>query len=110
MLLGSVFVVLAIGVMAFAVITQPFSAHIADEGGQVTTRKETQIREQYQQRLDWLRELETSKLAGKIDEADYAAQKQALEKEAAALTQKLDEISGELSRSESLKKIGRAHV
>jgi rubrerythrin len=103
MLLGSVFVVLAIGVLAFAVITQPFSAHSNDEDDQAAASKETDINEQYQKRLTWLSELETTKMAAKIDEVDYEAQKQALEKEAAAFLVKLEEISIDLSRSESLK-------
>ncbi len=84
MVLLSVFIVLAVGILSFAAITSVFSPEGQKElsGG---VDASALLDKNYQQKINWLRDLESDRAAGKIDEADYSEQKGFLEQEALAL-------------------------
>lgn len=84
MALLSVFIVLAVGILSFAFITSVFSSEGQKElsGGEDKTVPQD---ENYQQKINWLRDLESDRAAGKIEEEDYSEQKSSLEQEALAL-------------------------
>lgn len=84
MVLLSIFIVLAVGILAFAVITSVFG----HEDRQVLSTGNHSLalaEKTYQQRLNWLRELESDFAAGKIDHTDYNKQRSKLEGEALSL-------------------------
>jgi rubrerythrin len=84
MVLLSVFIVLAVGILSFAYITNGFNAEGqkrlpagVDAGDLLDSA--------YEQKVHWLRDLESDLVTGKIGETDYSEQKQVLEREALML-------------------------
>ena len=84
MVLLSIFIVLAVGILAFAVITSVFNRE--DQQLLSTGNRSGMLAEKtYQRKLTWLRELEDDFAAGKIDHTDYNKQRSKLEREALTL-------------------------
>jgi len=82
MLITSIFIIIAIGILAFAVITSP----LYDVIGHESTAEEPHLQESaqliYQRDRDWLHDLEIEFAAGKIDQVDYTRQRNKLQAEA----------------------------
>lgn len=80
MVLTSIFIVIAVGILAFTIIARPFHEGVED------INTEQAVIDQELAVLDvrcktWLRDLEFEFSSGKMDEADYQQQKALLEKE-----------------------------
>lgn len=84
MVLLSVFIVLAIGILAFAYITNVFNP-AAQKGLPAGIEPGKLVDRAYEQKIHWLRDLESDLATGKIGETDYSEQKRALEQEALVL-------------------------
>ncbi len=89
MVITFVFILLAVGILTFAVITQPFYE---------VSRNETKTKEgltdptsviAYEKHQDWLRDLDIEFSAGKISAQDYQAQKKLLSAEIIRLEQQV---------------------
>ncbi len=82
MVVFSIFILLVVGVLAFAYITSVFNHEnqksLIVSGGNSSAG----IEQRYQNMLGWLRDLENEYTSGKIDSQDYENQKSELEKEA----------------------------
>jgi NADH pyrophosphatase NudC (nudix superfamily) len=80
MVLTSIFIVIAVGLLAFTIIARPFHEGVED------INTEQAVIDQELAALDvrcktWLRDLELEFSSGKMDEVDYQQQKALLEKE-----------------------------
>jgi hypothetical protein len=75
MVLTSLFVILAIGVLAYAVITQPFYGERLQGEHVDGSAKKLECVLRLQQRQSWLQDLETAFASGQLEEADYAHQR-----------------------------------
>jgi rRNA maturation endonuclease Nob1 len=81
MLLTSVFVIIAIGVLAFAVITRPLYDVTAMQSELVEPATKESLMDDYDRHLAWMRDLDIELSAAKIDLADYTRQKAELQTE-----------------------------
>lgn len=84
MVLLSVFIVLAVGILAFAYITNVFNPE-GQKGLPAGVDAGRLLDKAYEQKVHWLRDLESDLATGKIEQADYSEQKQTLERQALTL-------------------------
>lgn len=82
MLLTSIFLILAVGILAFAVITQPFYEAGVEPGTSPVSTDHKAQEEAYQLRLLWLADLENDRITGKINQQEYERQKNRFQQEA----------------------------
>jgi hypothetical protein len=95
MVLTSLFVILAIGVLAYAVITQPFYGEHPQ--GQ-ETEKENQQSDcllRLRQQQFWLQDLEVAFASGRVEEADYQRQRGQISSEIIACQSELATLAAE---------------
>lgn len=85
MVLVSIFIVLAVGILAFAYITSVYGHEVESKAVAEGVPLTDPFEQAYEQKLDWMHELEGELSTGKLDQSDYARQKTLLEKEALAL-------------------------
>jgi ribosomal protein S27AE len=88
MIITQIFILLAVGILAFALITRPFY----DDAKPQTEEAENDLSSAYRKRLDWAKDLDFDFSAGKIEENDYCAQKQVLLSESDELLQGMTAI------------------
>ena len=70
-----IFILLAVGILAFAVIAQPFYEVSLDETENKTVVHDTVLTSSQLLYTNWLHDLEIDHTAGKISEQDYQIQK-----------------------------------
>jgi rRNA maturation endonuclease Nob1 len=98
MVTTSIFIILAVGVLAFAVITQPLYDISASELKSEAIPQVESTAAAYQERLRWLHDLDIELFAGKIEQTDYAFQKAVLQAEADQLFAQLQALQQDLSK------------
>lgn len=81
MVFGSLFIILAVGILAFAFITSVFYRVVSPKPIQEAL-PDDDLKALYQQKLQWLRDLEVEFAAGKIGVKDYERQRSSLQAEA----------------------------
>lgn len=89
MILTAVFLTIAIGVLAFAVITEPLYKAAVKESLPPDTPMQMGIEADYQRHLGWLRDLDVEREAKKIDIPDYNRQRRILQTETEDLFKQL---------------------
>jgi hypothetical protein len=70
-----IFILLAVGILAFAVITQPFYEVSLEETQNQNGMSDSVLTASQSLYTNWLRDLEIDHMAGKISEQDYQTQK-----------------------------------
>ena len=94
MVLTSIFIIIAVGILAFSIIARPFHEGIEENNN------DQQVIDRELAALDlrcktWLHDLELEFSSGKLDEGDYQQQKNLLEKEIQHLEDRLVRIQEE---------------
>jgi hypothetical protein len=82
-----IFILLAVGILAFAVITQPFYEVSLNESKGKEAHNDPNLAAAHERNLDWQRDLEIEFSAGKISAQDYQTQKSLLSAELSRLEQ-----------------------
>jgi rubrerythrin len=102
MVITLIFILLAVGILAFAIITQPFYEVSLPETNSNNPVQDELPATIYTQHLNWLYDLDIELAAGKISAQDYQAQKKLLDieiekfKEQVSRQEKIVESSNEL--------------
>lgn len=94
MMLISIFIVIAVGLLAFSIISRPFHEGVEEVNADVLLRDEEMITLETKCR-SWLRDLESEFHNGKMDQQDYQRQKAVLEKQVDHIESRLAEIRSE---------------
>lgn len=87
MVITFIFILLAVGILAFAVITQPFYEVSLNEPKTKESLTESYQATTHEKYLNWLHDLDIEFAAGKISSQDYQAQKSLMSTEVTRLEQ-----------------------
>jgi len=93
MVFGSIFIVLAVGILAFAYITNEFGRQVHPQLYEEVDAAGLGSGRVYQQKLYWLKELEIEYETGKIEASDYLQQKEKLQNEALEVLTRIQAFS-----------------
>lgn len=104
MVFGSIFIILAVGILAFAYITSVFGRDMAQNSLDEGQAAATMSGQDYQQKLQWLKELEAEYETGKIESQDYLRQQSMLQTDALEALAKMKAISS-LNREKETKEV-----
>lgn len=103
MVFGSLFIILAVGILAFAFITSGFYRVSTQKQIKEEQISDNELQDHYQQKLQWLRELEFEFKAEKIDAKDYERQKITLQAEAVETLKRIETLSNQPAENDSKK-------
>jgi rubrerythrin len=89
MVLTSIFIILAVGVLVIAVVIQPLYGVSTGAFNEVSRISEESLSAANQKHLDWLHDLEIEHAAGKIEQQDFIQQRAVLQQEVENLHSKI---------------------
>jgi hypothetical protein len=99
MALTSLFIVISVGILAFAIITRPFHEGVVEEVHSHQLFDEEELPALHEKMTAWLKDLGLEFTTGKLDKQDYLLQKSVLEKEIAQLEDRLNTVRAGTFRS-----------
>jgi rubrerythrin len=93
MVFGSIFIIIAVGILAFAYITSVFGREVVQNSLDEDQAAAAVSGQVYQQKLQWLKELEAEYETGKIESKDYLRQQSILQADALEALTKMKAVS-----------------
>ena len=103
MVLTSLFIIISLGIVAFAIITRPFHEVALQEADSQPRLPDEDWSAAHEKAAVWLNDLELEYSAGKLDEQDYDHQKSALEKEISRIEEQMFSIQQKTDLSDGKK-------
>ena len=103
MVLTSLFIIISLGIVAFAIITRPFHGVALLEADSQPWLQDEDLPAAHEKTAVWLNDLELEYSAGKLDKQDYDRQKSALEKEISRIEEQMLSIQQKSDLSDGKK-------